>query len=280
MTTGSGAAPEGVRHDRVHDMSQLREDVPDQAVAAKWAKISPLIDRLVERAGDEADFEHRRDSALTGDDRATSPYNTSHAFRQSLTAAIDHLHAAKTLVHDVGMVHLGAPATLARSALENAATGWWLLEPRGRDERVLRTLRWYSRNFRDQHTALDDTTLIPERTLEQKLGKVRAIAAKRGLNPDQAAGGYKMSTVIEAHTAGTRTDSKFGWQLASGFAHGRPWAYLGALSQDRRPSDEDGIMKVRLTNTVQLGLWPTLTALHAVEDTLRLWEQRAGHHRT
>lgn len=263
--------------DMEHDISQVKRDVPDEAVAAKWAEISPLIDRLVARAADETDFEHRPDSALAGDDRATSPYNTSHAFRQSLNASIDHLHAAKTLVHDVGMLHLGAPSTLARSALENAATGWWLLEPSKRDERVLRTLRWYSRNFRDQHTALDDTSLTPTQTLEQKLDRIRAIASRRGLNPEEAAGGFQMSKIVQAHTDGTSTDSKFVWQLASGFAHGRPWAYLGALSQDRRPSDEDGIMKVRLTNTVQLGLWPTLTALHTVEDTLRLWQRRAGH---
>lgn len=258
MTGGSGNGTEGAPREGAHDMSQLRDGVPDEVVSAKWDTISPLIDRLLERAGNEGDFEHRRESALTGDDRGTSPYNTSHAFRQSLNAAIDHLHAAKTLIHDVGVLHLGAPATLARSALENAATGWWLLEPPGRDERVLRTLRWYSRNFRDQHTALAATPLAAERTLEQKLGRIRMIASSRGLNPEQATAGFQMSKVMEAHTRGTNTDSKFVWQLASGFAHGRPWAYLGALSQDRRPSDEDGIMKIRLTNTVQLGLWPTL----------------------
>ena len=35
-------------------------------------------------------------------------------------------------------------------------------------------------------------------------------------------------------------------------------------------------MGIRLTNTVQIGLYPTLTALHAMQDALRLWQDRAG----
>lgn len=258
-------------------LAQLREAVSDEEVAAKWAQIAPLIDRLLERAGTRGEFTHRPDSALAGDDRATHPYNTSHAFQQSLSASIDHLHAAKCLIHDAGLLHLGAPATLARSAIENAATAWWLLAPRRRDKRITRTLRWYSRNFRDQHTALDGQPDLAGRPLEEKLADIRAIAARRGVPAETAASGYKMSTVIGEHDK-TTTDagSMFLWQLASGFAHGRPWAYLGALAQEPHPTAEDGIMGIRLMNTVQIGLYPTLTALHTLQDALRLWQARAG----
>lgn len=253
----------------------LRATVSDEEVAAKWAQIAPLIDRLLERAGTRGEFTHLPDSALAGDDRATHPYNTSHAFQQSLSAAIDHLHAAKSLVHDARLLHLGAPATLARSALENAATAWWLLAPRTRDERVLRTLRWYSRNFRDQHTALDGSPALAGRTLEEKLADIRAVATRRGVPAETAAGGYKMNTVLTEHDESS-AGSLFLWQLTSGFAHGRPWAYLGALAQERHPTADHGIMGIRLTNTVQIGLYPTLTALHAMQDALRLWQDRAG----
>lgn len=278
-TVADTEGEDAVRDARVaRDLARLRATVTDEEAAAKWAQIAPLIDRLMERAGTKGEFTHRPDSALAGDDKATDPYNTSHAFLQSLTSAIDHLHAAKSLVHGAGLLHLGAPATLARSAIENAATAWWILAPRSRDERVLRTLRWYSRNFRDQHTALDGTPVGDTgRTLEDKLADIRAVAARRrGVNVAVAAGGYKMSTVITEHDQTTvDSGSLFLWQLASGFAHGRTWAYLGALAQERHRA-EAGIMSVRLTNTVQVGLYPTLTALHTVQDALRLWQSRAG----
>lgn len=278
--TQDASEPDGADETGEPDLSLLQQSVPDSQVAEKWAQIAPLIDRLVERADRRGEFAPRAESALIGDDKATHPYNTSHAFGQSLSAAIDHLHAAKALVHDAQMLHLGAPSTLARSAIENAATAWWLLAPRGRDERVLRTLRWFSRNYRDQHAVTDGIPAIKSnRPLEDKLDSIRQVAAKRGVSQTDAAGGYQMSTVLREHDAETDTRSRFAWQLASGFAHGRPWAYLGALKHDQQPSAEAGILNIRLTNTVQLGLYPTLTALHTVEDALLVWEQRAGIHR-
>lgn len=269
---------EGAAARREASFEQLRQTATDEEVAEKWQQIAPLINRLAERVATLGEFDHGHNSALAGDDRATKPYNTSHAFAQSLSAAVDHLHGAKVLVHDAGMLHLGASSTLARSALENAATAWWLLHPTSRDERVLRTLRWYSRNFRDQHSAVDKVPSLAGqgRSLEEKLDGIRAVAAGRGLDPVAAVGGYRMSTVVGEHAQVSGMGTLFLWQLTSGFAHGRPWAYLGVLEREEYEDEEPGVTRARLTNTVQFGLHPPLTALLVLQDSLRVWESRAG----
>lgn len=245
-------------------------------VEEKWREISPLIDRLMDRAGADNEFEVQRRSALAGDDRGSAPYQVSYAFRQCLNAAIDHLHAAKLLVVDLRVIHIAAPASLARSALENAATAYWILHPRRRDDRILRALRWQSRNIRDQHTAASHVSPTP---LEAQLGKVAAVAAARGLNAGIATGGYKQSTVMAEVAQATDLHVDFVWQLCSGFAHGRPWAYLGALHQQRMPTANPDVLSVRLTSDQALALYPNLEALHLIEAVLRLWEQRAGYYR-
>ena len=39
--------------------------------------------------------------------------------------------------------------TLVRAALENTATGLWILGPGTRPERIERALRWHARNYHD-----------------------------------------------------------------------------------------------------------------------------------
>lgn len=97
-----------------------------QVVADRWAELAPVIDRLMQIAGEVPPTVPTR-SSLGGDDRATHPYETSHAVRQCLNTAADHLHAVKTLVHDLRYLHTAAASTLARAAIENAATAVRLL---------------------------------------------------------------------------------------------------------------------------------------------------------
>jgi hypothetical protein len=80
----------------------------------------------MERVGDQHDFPVQPGSALAGDDKASAPYQVSHAFKQCLTVAVDHLHAARVLIlgpadrpHAQPIVHMSAHAALARGALEN-----------------------------------------------------------------------------------------------------------------------------------------------------------------
>lgn len=250
------------------------EDLSRQ-VAAKWVEIAPLVDRLMERIGDPREFPIMPGSALVGDDRASEPYQVSHAAQACLSAAVDHLHAAKTLAYDSGILHLAAPATLARGVIENAATGLWILTPGSRDERVRRVLKWHARNAHDQVGA----GFVPTgRTKGHYLDSISSVAVRRNLDPLSVRGGYQILKVIRAvvtehpDLAGIVT----AWQLGSGFAHGRPWAYLGALQQEHVGSPAPGVADVRLTNDSTLALYPILNGLFAVERLLQVREKRAG----
>lgn len=260
-----------------HSQAPPDDDLSSK-VAEKWVEIAPLIDVLMERMGRRDDFPVKPDSALAGDDRASSPYQVSHVVKACLSAAVDHLHAAKVLVHDCGLLHLAAPATLARGAIENAATGLWVLTPRSRDERVLRALRWHSRNYRDQ-AATGRTP--PGKPLEFMLSKIAKVATQRGLPEGSATGGYQMTKVIQQVQTGHPDlgDLLLTWQLGSGFAHGRPWAYLGALEREEFDAPEEGVTNMRLTSYPVLAMHPILKSLHLVERLLQVREKRAGLHR-
>lgn len=87
-------------------------------------------------------------SDLSGDDRATSPYQVSQAACNFMLAAVSHLQGLREILgvpkdpDDFEMLlHTHAEFTLARGALENASGVVWLLESDDRQERILRRLR-------------------------------------------------------------------------------------------------------------------------------------------
>jgi hypothetical protein len=158
-------------------VSGLREaDVQD-----KWWEMAPLIDRMIERTATENEFPVTPRSSLAGDDRGAAPYQVSHVLRMCLTAGVDHLHAVKTLVVDHGVLHVAAPSSLARGALENFGTAYWILGPRQRSERLSRTLRWYAKNFKDSDTAAKSIGPPTHKPLEAKMKKLYAVGVKHGI---------------------------------------------------------------------------------------------------
>src|SRR5680860_715866 len=110
-------------------------------IAAKWEDMAPLIETLQSSGPDL--FEVRPDSRLAADDARRYGYPVSHAVRWCAAAAIDHLHAVKMLVVDSGVHHLYASSTLARTAIETAATGLWILWPEEQDIRAERCIQWW-----------------------------------------------------------------------------------------------------------------------------------------
>ena len=65
------------------------------------------------------------------------------------------------------------------------------------------------------------------------------------------------------------------WRLCSGFAHGRPWAFLGVLEQERVTVADSDVLEVRLTNDFARSLYPVLAGMHLTEVVLRLQQQRS-----
>jgi hypothetical protein len=86
---------------------------PDpSAAAAKWQEIASGIDKMAQRIADPNDFQISAGSSLAGDDKASRPYQVSHAARMCLVVGVDHLQAVKALLLDLHVLHTAAPFSL------------------------------------------------------------------------------------------------------------------------------------------------------------------------
>lgn len=253
--------------------------VDDASVQKKWQELAPLIDRMMQRTDTPGEFPVRAGSSLAGDDRAADPYHVSHMLGMCLTAGVDHLHAVKALVVDLGVLHVAAPSSLARGALENFAAAYWILGPERRRERVERALRWYAKNIKDGNRAASPLDLPGQRTLEEKLQKLDAVVERCGLDPRSVRRGYTSTEVVkyaEENAPNLNLGVLLPWQISSGFAHGRPWAYLGVSEREEDPTESPNIKSVRLTSDLTRALYPTLAAMHLLERFLQLYEARSN----
>ena len=68
----------------------------------------------------------------------------------------------------------------------------------------------------------------------------------------------------------------FPWQVCSGLAHGRPWAYLGVSQQEVFDTEDPLVANVRLTSSMTTTLYPSLMALHLMQELLKLFNVRSG----
>lgn len=256
-----------------HDEST---EVSEEQVAAKWLEMAPLIDRMMERVGDPDDFPVSPGSSLAGDDKKSHPYCVSHAVRGCLVSSVDHMHAAKSLVLDLEVLHASAVYSLIRGSLENLAAAFWILHPAQRNDRIENTLRWHAKNFHDQLIALEPLGLADESTREAKLAKLDGVAIPRGISTADVRAGYRSSRAIKyAEEHSTSSDPLLPWQICSGFAHGRPWAVLGMSEQEQHDTADPSVFNLKLTSDLSRVLYPTITAFHLMTDVVRLLQQRS-----
>lgn len=251
-------------------------ELPEEQVVAKWQEIAPSIDRMAVRIQDPNDFPIRPGSSLSGDDKKSSPYCVSHAARMCLVGGVDHLHAAKSLVVDLQVLHADAVYSLLRGSLENLAAAFWILHPSLRNDRIERTLRWHARNFNEQRIALEPLGLADKTTCEAKLAKLDAVAGPRGISTANVRAGYRSSRAVkyvEKHSSDSAP--LLPWRLCSGFAHGRPWAILGMSEQEQHETADPGVLNLRLTSDLSRVLYPTLSAYRLMADVVRLLDQRS-----
>ncbi|NLU61375.1 hypothetical protein HCA61_03755 [Rhodococcus sp. HNM0563] len=247
-------------------------------ISAKWAEIAPLIERAMERVGSRDEFPVSKGSSLCGDDRASDPYRVSHAVRHCVTAGVDHLHAAKVLVNDDRILHIAAPFSLARGALETLSAAYWIVHPTSRDSRIERTLRWHAQNFKDKDRALAPLSQPDYTPLEGKLSKLDAVADRRPGIVTTVRSGFTSTEVVKyADQNGVKAKSALlCWRLCSGYAHGRPWAYLGASERDIYATTESSVVNIKMTASSGTALLVVLVGLHLLEDVLRTYSQRAS----
>jgi hypothetical protein len=217
------AVPRRVEH---HDQVSANSTAfVEEDARKKWRELAPLLDRMMQRVGIPGEFPIAAGSSLSGDDAASDPYQVSHVIRMCVTAGTDHLHAIKVLIVDSQVVHVAAPASLARGALETLATAYWVLQPSQRNERISRALRWHAKNMKDAETAVGNLALPGHKALEDKLVKLDAVAVRRSLDAKAVRGGYTSTETIkcaEQYAANLPLGVVLPWRVCSGFAHGRP----------------------------------------------------------
>ncbi len=256
----------------------------DQAIEAKWGR-SRRGGRTARRTvGDINDFfVVAPGSSLAGDDRAAHPpFEISHAIRHIVHTTVDQLHGIKVAVHDAQQQHLAVSTTLARTALENTATGLWILgPPRKRSVRLERVLRWHSRNYHDFENFLvragHDATGARARN-RSALDEVRTVALSGGIDAGIATSGFSVTVPIKEGAEFTDLPVFSDWQIASGFAHARPWAHHGFLHREKIATGQGGKHSFykKMTARGEMTIYFPLQALHLLGQLLRLRDRRAG----
>ena len=110
---------------------------------------------------------------------------------------MDHLQAMCVQVLRTGVLHLYAPASLARGALECASTTMWLTGADTSDERITRALKWNVADVRDGDRAFTDAGLTIPTPLPARLDKIEVVATRCGLPFKSISGGYRSSDAVK-----------------------------------------------------------------------------------
>ena len=94
-------------------------------------------------------------------------------------------------------------------------------------------MRWHAKNFHEQFIALEPVGLLDEAQRDAKLAKLDAVATPRGISAQDVRAGYRSSRAVRYAEEHSRSEPLLFWQLCSGYAHGRRWAYLGRAASIR-----------------------------------------------
>jgi len=243
-------------------------DYTEEELQQRWHdEVAPAIDGLM-RVTSTAPTPVQRGSVLYADEHWAEPFKSSTALWSSMSATSDHLHALKLLVWEANIHHTYAPYTLARAAIEAASTAVWLLSPETREERVLRVLRWYAQDFRDECRASKD-----EQRRDKWLGRIKDTALARGLDTSAATRKLTTTEVVEGADSLAPGTHK-AWQAFSGMAHSRMWAPMGLLETEVLSRDK-GTTTTKMTSGSAQLLWAAKSALFVAVEAARLWRERA-----
>lgn len=252
------------------------EPLTEDQVQRGWQAIHKYTQDLKVRTDTEGAWPVAPGSALAGDDKATKPFNTSHLVQSLLVTSSDHLHALCTLIFEAQALHPFATSTMVRSSIEMSGSAAWVLQPKIRDDRVVRTVQLRSADERDRANAmktwgLEDAAGTFQRAwVEQKtksLGRtklphVTTSAILQDLS-DHVSGGQRLNPFSV-------------WQLASGFAHGRQWAALALLEREMRDAKDVGVVDVRFTISLDRLLPLAWVAMKTLEHAVDLFETRSS----
>lgn len=223
-------------------------------------------------------------SDLEVDDRATHPRRVSYLALTGITAAVDHFHAASTLVSAGRIIHTNAQFTLLRAALENAATAVFLLTPEERKARIFRSLRVAWGDVVDHHNMLEQMRQLPKVSRITLKTELQAVAKAQGISKAEvaqvAARPLSYSSIVER--AGVEAFGKdLGsltltiWMLNSGATHGKQWESITKIDRAQLLATADlDVKQGRVTApSIQLRLSAAI-ACRMIEKAWTLYDLR------
>ncbi|WP_206797873.1 hypothetical protein [Amycolatopsis sp. MtRt-6] len=225
-------------------------------------------------------------SPLAGDDRDTAPWQVSHAAQSYLLSAVEHLHTIRMLVGKAGVLHPRSTYTLMRSALENAATVLWMLEPSLRNERIVRRLRLRWTDALEREDIVNDMGTVDRSSLTDTRTKILEIADRKGFTGDQRSQvvGRKVSYVsmVKAAAGPDRSITVPGhltaiWSQLSGIAHGSQRAQIELLQRNVVADGGLGTLEVRLTTSEKEFITILSMTMLVVIDALELFTKKRSN---
>jgi hypothetical protein len=137
-------------------------------------------------------------------------------------------------------------------------------------------------NARDEQTAVGDLDIGGTPAMEV-IERLERLASARQLNVRAATKGYTSTEVVEyaekyAKTmdGGSLIHLALQWRFCSGFAHGRPWVFLGGLNSETVRETGLGMTQLRLTNSMDRAMWAADGGLRVIEAALRVHRDRTA----
>jgi hypothetical protein len=227
-------------------------------------------------------------SELSGDDRATSPYQVSQGAYNFMMGAVSHLQGLRESLgiprdpvsFEMLVLHTHAEFTLARGAFENASGVVWLLDPDDRTERVERRLRqiWQEMGDLDKVRRLAGQT--PPRPRDERLDELRDLA--RAADIDPAALGVRPGYATAVRTAGKYIlqrdpdTAEVIWKYCSAIAHGETLGQYAYGDRDVVGEASPGVALMKLTASIPLLRIAVKAAVATMPVALQMYARRAG----
>lgn len=218
-------------------------------------------------------------SPMRTDDERTHPYELSHAAWHALSHAVDPLNCLLALLRDAHMIHMFAPYSLVRSALENSSAAVWMLQPNSRTERLARRLRFATANIENSERVKQLIGAEGPRSKHELINEVRDIARRAGVDEAEAVRhvSYGEITKTVGSTLGLRIVIPVAWSLYSGIAHGDLWPTLSAATERvELPGAPPEMSTFKITANLQMLMYAVLTS--SADWRAKLQHQRLSGH--
>jgi hypothetical protein len=251
-------------------------DARDEADFGGLLGVLAEVDGWIARMGaDGARQGPEPGSPMQADDDRLDPYQLSHVCWSSLSHAVDHLSCLRALVRDAHVLHMYAPYTLVRAALENACATVWMLKPPASEDRISRRLRFAVSDIRHGEDARAITGQAGPRTKQERLDQIAGIGSRSGLDPRlmSRAAGYQ--EIVDA-AGDDRQLTELMWRVCSGMAHGDLWTTFAASQLARLPGASPKVGTFAVTANVGLLRQMAEIAALMTRQGWQLYDQRSA----